>query len=40
MVSDAVTGLIDAERDWTGVLPTVRPVDSSVGSLYGVLVVL
>jgi xylulokinase len=40
VVSDAVTGLIDAERDWTGVLPTVRPVDSSVGSLYGVLVVL
>lgn len=39
-VSDAVTGLIDAERDWTGVLPTVRPIDSSVGSLYGVLVVL
>jgi len=39
-LSDAVTGLIDAERDWTGVLSTVRPVDSSVGSLYGVLVVL
>ena len=39
-VSDAVTGLIDSERDWSGVLPTVRPVDSSVGSLYGVLVVL
>lgn len=39
-LSDAVTGLIDAERDWTGVLPTVRPSDSSIGSLYGVLVVL
>ena len=39
-VSDAVTGLIDSERDWTGVVPTVRPIDSSVGSLYGVLVVL
>lgn len=38
--SDAVTTLIDSERDWSGVLPTVRPVDSSVGSLYGVLVVL
>jgi sugar (pentulose or hexulose) kinase len=40
VVSDAVTGLIDAERDWSGVLPTVRPADSSIGSLYGVLVVL
>jgi hypothetical protein len=40
VASDAVTGLIDAERDWSGVLPTVRPADSSIGSLYGVLVVL
>jgi sugar (pentulose or hexulose) kinase len=40
VASDAVTGLIDAERHWSGVLPTVRPADSSIGSLYGVLVVL
>jgi len=38
--SEAVTTLIDSERDWSGVLPTVRPIDSSVGSLYGVLVLL
>ena len=39
-VSDAVTALIDSERDWTGVFCTVRPSESSIGSLYGVLVVL
>lgn len=40
VVSDAVTALIDSERDWSKMLPTVRPIDSAVGSLYGVLVVL
>jgi len=40
VVSDAVTGLIDATRNWSGVLPALRPAGSSVGSLYGVLVVL
>lgn len=40
VASDAVAALIDSERDWSGMLPTVRPIDSSVGSLYGVLVVL
>lgn len=39
-ISEAVTGLIDSERDWSGVPPVVRPPDSLVGSLYGVLVVL
>jgi sugar (pentulose or hexulose) kinase len=39
-ISDAVTTLIDADRNWSGVFPRVRPDDSAVGSLYGVLVVL
>ena len=35
-----VLTLIDSERDWNGVLPMERPIGSTVGSLYGVLVIL
>ncbi|MFM9037120.1 MAG: FGGY family carbohydrate kinase [Actinomycetota bacterium] len=35
-----VLTLIDSERDWNGVLPVERPIGSTVGSLYGVLVIL
>jgi len=36
--SQAVLTLIDAERDWSKCLPTVRPVGAIVGSLFGTLV--
>jgi hypothetical protein len=35
-----VLTLIDSQRDWNGVLAVERPIGSTVGSLYGVLVIL
>lgn len=38
--SENVLRLIDSEREWRSVLPELRPDESSVGSLYGVLLQL